>query len=306
MTEAVRAGAGRRPARAAPRRPRRHGGARAGVITGAAVFALIALAVLFGPAVHGADPQYLDYRAKNQGVSWAHPLGTDNLGRDTFARMLAGGRISLAVGVAAMVLSLTVGTAVGMAAGYFHRLDGPLMRLTDLFLALPVLPLLLVAIMLFRDPLQAALGPEAGIFTLVVAVIGVTSWMQAARIVRGQVLAIKQREYVTAARSIGARPLRIILLHVFPNALSPIVVAATLGVAQAIITESALSFLGLGFPSDFPTWGRLLYDGVAFLTVTPARVIWPGAAIALTVLSVNYLGDGLRDALDPHAHPGRL
>ena len=292
MTEAVRS--------RAARRLRRH----SGTIAGAAVLSLIALAVLFGPAVHDVDPQFLDYRAKNQGPSLDHPLGTDNLGRDTLAQMLAGGRISLAVGMAAMLLSLTLGTMVGVTAGYFHRFDGPLMRFTDLFLALPVLPLLLVTMMLFRDPLQSALGTEAGIFILIVAVIGITSWMQTARIVRGQVLAIKQWEYVVAARSIGARPLRIILLHIFPNALSPIVVAATLGIAQAIITESALSFLGLGFPSDFPTWGRLLYDGVPFLTLTPARVIWPGVAISLTVLSVNYLGDGLRDALDPHANVG--
>ena len=290
MTEATRS--------RAIRRLRRH----SGTIAGAAVLSLIVLAVLFGSAVHDVDPQYLDYRAKNQGPTLEHPLGTDNLGRDTLAQMLAGGRISLAVGMAAMLLSLTLGTMVGVTAGYFHRFDGPLMRFTDLFLALPVLPLLLVAMMLFRDPLQSALGPEAGIFVLIVAVIGITSWMQTARIVRGQVLAIKQWEYVVAARSIGARPLRIILLHIFPNALSPIVVAATLGIAQAIITESALSFLGLGFPSDFPTWGRLLYDGVPFLTLTPARVIWPGVAISLTVLSVNYLGDGLRDALDPHAN----
>ena len=292
MTEAVRS--------RAARRLRRH----SGTIAGAVVLSLIALAVLFGPAVHDVDPQFLDYRAKNQGPSLEHPLGTDNLGRDTLAQLLAGGRISLAVGMAAMLLSLTLGTMVGVTAGYFHRFDGPLMRLTDLFLALPVLPLLLVTMMLFRDPLQSALGTEAGIFILIVAVIGITSWMQTARIVRGQVLAIKQWEYVVAARSIGARPLRIILLHIFPNALSPIVVAATLGIAQAIITESALSFLGLGFPSDFPTWGRLLYDGVPFLTLTPARVIWPGVAISLTVLSVNYLGDGLRDALDPHANVG--
>ncbi|MDE0222498.1 MAG: ABC transporter permease [Spirochaetaceae bacterium] len=292
MTEAVRS--------RAARRLRRH----SGTIAGAAVLSLIALAVLFGPAVHDIDPQFLDYRAKNQGPSLDHPLGTDNLGRDTLAQLLAGGRISLAVGMAAMLLSLTLGTMVGVTAGYFHRFDGPLMRLTDLFLALPVLPLLLVTMMLFRDPLQSALGTEAGIFILIVVVIGITSWMQTARIVRGQVLAIKQWEYVVAARSIGARPLRIILLHIFPNALSPIVVAATLGIAQAIITESALSFLGLGFPSDFPTWGRLLYDGVPFLTLTPARVIWPGVAISLTVLSVNYLGDGLRDALDPHANVG--
>ena len=270
-----------------------------GALGGAAVFALIAIAVLFGSVIHGVDPQYLDYRAKNQGMSLAHPLGTDNLGRDLFARVLAGGRLSLTVGVAAMALSLTLGTCVGVLAGFFQRLDGPLMRLTDLFLALPVLPLLLVAIMLFRDPLRSVLGPEAGIFVLIVAVIGITSWMQTARIVRGEVLAVKQREFVLAARAVGTRPHRIIARHLLPNALSPITVSATLGVAQAIITESALSFLGLGFPSDFPTWGRLLYDGVPFLGLTPARVIWPGLAISLTVLSINYMGDGLRDAMDP-------
>ena len=294
--------AARGAARRGARRPvwsrlRRHPGA----IGGAAAGSLIALAVLFGPLIHRVDPHFLDYRAKNQGMSAAHPLGTDNLGRDTLARLLAGGRLSLAVGVTAMALSLTAGTLAGTLAGFFRRLDGPLMRLTDLFLALPVLPLLMVSTMLFREPLRAALGPEAGVFVLVVGVIGLTSWMQTARIVRGQVLAIRQREYVAAARSVGAGPGRIILRHVLPNALSPIVVAATLDVAQAIITESALSFLGLGFPSDFPTWGRLLYDGVPFLTVTPARVIWPGTAISLTVLGVNYLGDGLRDALDPRA-----
>ena len=270
-----------------------------GALGGAAVFALIAVAVLFGSVLHGVDPQYLDYRAKNQGMSLAHPLGTDNLGRDMFARVLAGGRLSLTVGVAAMALSLTLGTCVGVLAGFFQRLDGPLMRLTDLFLALPVLPLLLVSIMLFRDPLRSVLGPEVGIFVLIVAVIGMTSWMQTARIVRGEVLAVKQREFVLAARAVGTRPHRIIARHLLPNALSPITVSATLGIAQAIITESALSFLGLGFPSDFPTWGRLLYDGVPFLGLTPARVIWPGLAISLTVLSINYMGDGLRDAMDP-------
>ena len=274
---------------------RRHKGA----VAGAAVFSLMALAVLLGSAVHGVDPQYLDYPARNQGMSLAHPLGTDNLGRDMLARVLSGGRISLAVAVAAMALSLSLGTFVGVTAGFFRRLDGPLMRLTDLFLALPVLPLLLVGIMLFRDPLRAALGPEAGIFILIVAVIGMTSWMQTARVVRGEVLAVKEREFVLAARSVGAPSRRIILRHILPNALSPITVAATLDIANAIITESALSFLGLGFPSDFPTWGRLLYDGVPFLEIAPARVLWPGLAISLTVLSVNYMGDGLRDALDP-------
>jgi peptide/nickel transport system permease protein len=274
---------------------RSHKGAMAGV----GVFAFIVLAVLLGPYIHDIDPQYLDYRAKNQGMSLAHPMGTDNLGRDMFAQVLAGGRTSLAVGVTAMALSLSLGTLVGVIAGFFARLDGVLMRLTDLFLALPILPLLLVIIMLFRDTLRSLFGPEIGIFILIVFVIGITSWMQTARIVRGEVLAIKEREFVLAARSIGTRSHRMIFRHIFPNVLSPIMVSATLGVAAAIITESALSFLGLGFPSDFPTWGRLLFDGVPFLNINPARVIWPGLAISLTVLSVNYIGDGLRDALDP-------
>ena len=159
--------------------------------------------------------------------------------------------------------------------------------------------MLLVIILLFRDTLRNLYGPEAGIFMLIVFVIGVTSWMNTARIVRGDVLGIKEREFVLAAHSIGVRRRKIIFRHILPNVLSPIMVSATLGIANAIITESALSFLGLGFPPDFPTWGRLLYDGTNFIQITPSRVIWPGRFIALTVLSVNYIGDGLRDALDP-------
>ncbi|NQW13542.1 MAG: ABC transporter permease, partial [Rhodobacter sp.] len=194
---------------------------------------------------------------------------------------------------------LFLGTLVGVVAGYFRKLDGPLMRLTDLFLALPILPLLLVIIMLFRDTLRGLFGPETGIFILIVFVIGITSWMHTARIVRGDVLALKEQEFVLAARSIGTPSRRMILRHILPNVMSPIMVSATLGIANAIITESALSFLGLGFPSDFPTWGRLLFDSTNFMTLNPERVIWPGLAISLTVLSVNYMGDGLRDALDP-------
>lgn len=274
---------------------RHHKGAMAGVV----IFTAILVIVIFGPMIYTVDPKHLDVRARNAWPSFAHPMGTDNLGRDTFAGIMQGGRISLAVGITAMLLSLFVGTLVGVLAGYFRRLDGALMRLTDLFLALPILPLLLVVIMLFRDTLRAAFGPETGIFLLIVFIIGITSWMQTARIVRGDVLALKEREFVLAARSLGTPARRIILRHILPNILSPIMVSATLGVASAIITESALSFLGLGFPSDFPTWGRLLFDGATFMTLTPSRVIWPGLAISLTVLSVNYIGDGLRDALDP-------
>ena len=270
-----------------------------GGMVGAVVFLLILLLVIFGPSIHGIDPQALAPRDKNQGISLGHPMGTDNLGRDLFAQVLAGGRMSLSVGIVAMLISLGLGSFIGALAGFFRRLDGPLMRLADLFLALPLLPLLLVVIMLFRDTLRASFGPEVGIFLLIVAIMGVTSWMQTARIVRGAVLSVKEQEFVLAARSIGTREWRILLRHVLPNVLSPIMVSATLGIATAIITESALSFLGLGFPSDFPTWGRLLYDGVNFMQINPSRVIWPGLAISLTVLSINYIGDALRDAFDP-------
>lgn len=270
-----------------------------GALVGAGVFTFIVLAVLIGPLIYTIDPQLTDTAHRNESFSWNHPLGTDNLGRDMLAQLLSGGRIALAVGFAAMLLSLGLGTTVGVIAGYYKRLDGPLMRLTDLFLALPLLPLLLVIILLFRDTLRAAFGPEMGIFFLIVFVIGVTSWMQTARIVRGETLAIKEREFVLAATSMGTSGLHIITAHILPNILSPIMVSATLGIANAIITESTLSFLGLGFPPDFPTWGRLLFDGANFIEITPARVVWPGLAISLTVLSVNYIGDALRDAIDP-------
>ena len=270
-----------------------------GAMVGAAVFLFIILAVVLGPYVWTVEPTYIDIRARSRGPSWAHPLGTDQLGRDMLARMMAGGQVSVAVGVTAMLIAVTLGTTIGVLAGYFRRLDGPLMRVTDLFLALPLLPLLLVILMLFRDTLSGRFGPETGIFMLIVVGIGITSWMQTARIVRGEVLALKEREFVLAAKSIGTRERRIVTRHILPNVLSPIMVSATLGIANAIITESALSFLGLGFPPDFPTWGRLLYDGLDYLQQYPERVLWPGLAISLTVLSVNYIGDGLRDALDP-------
>lgn len=276
---------------------RRHPGGVAGLV----VFTFIVLAVFIGPYIHTIDPNKIDIRAKNQGPSWAHPFGTDNLGKDMLAQVLAGGQISLAVGMAAMLLALVVGTLVGVLSGYSRKLDGPLMRLTDLFLALPLLPLLLVIIMLFRDTLRASFGPETGIFILIVFVIGITSWMHTARIVRGDVLAIKSQEFILAAKSSGMREYRIIIKHILPNVMSSIMVSATLGIATAIITESALSFLGLGFPPDFPTWGRLLFDGANFLQINPSRVLWPGLAISLTVLSVNYIGDAIRDALDPKA-----
>lgn len=270
-----------------------------GAVMGACFFIFVVLAVYIGPYLWTIEATYIDVRARNQGASWAHPFGTDQLGRDMLARMMAGGQTSISVGLTAMCLALFLGTLVGVLAGYFKRLDGLLMRMTDLFLALPLLPLLLVMVMLFRGPLSSSFGPETGIFILIVTAIGITSWMPTARIVRGDVLALKEREFVLAARSIGTRPGKMILRHVLPNVMSPIMVSATLGIATAIITESALSFLGLGFPPDFPTWGRLLFDATDFMQQHPQRVMWPGLAISLTVLSVNYMGDGLRDALDP-------
>ncbi|MEL7150543.1 MAG: ABC transporter permease [Pseudomonadota bacterium] len=287
-----------------------------GAMWGAAIFLIIVLMVIAGPWVYWNDPQFVPtgrdflelrdtrpiYVALWDGdakVNWLHPLGTDNLGRDTLGRLLIGGRISLAVGMAAMVLSVLLGTLIGVVAGYFRMFDGPLMRLTDLFLALPLLPLLLVAVLLFRDRLAGMFGPEGGTFILIVSLVGLTSWMQTARIVRGDVLALKEREFILAARSIGTSPAKMITRHLLPNVMSPIMVSATLGIATAIITESALSFLGFGFPPDFPTWGKLLFDAVDRMELYPERVVWPGLLISLTVLSVNYVGDGLRDALDP-------
>lgn len=282
-----------------------------GAMYGGIFLLVITLAVLFGPYIWTLDPQKLDIRSKDwrpvyyllwdgdAKAGWAHPLGTDHLGRDALAQLIKGGRASMAVGWAAMLLSLFLGTLIGVLSGFFRWLDGPLMRLTDLFLSLPILPLLLVAVTLFRQPLSKNFGIETGMFILIVSIIGITSWMQTARIVRGDVLVLKEREFIYAARSIGTRPSGIIFRHILPNILSPIMVSATLGLASAIITESALSFLGVGFPSDFPTWGKMLADAVQRMVQFPERVVLPGLAISLTVLAVNYMGDGLRDAFDP-------
>lgn len=273
-----------------------------GAVLGGGLLAVIVLAVLIGPLLWPLAPDMIDILARDQRPSLSHPMGTDQLGRDLFARVLWGGRISLAVGLSAMAVALGLGTLIGLLAGFFRWLDGPLMRLTDLFLALPLLPLLLVMVMLFRDSLSGIFGPEGGIFLLIVVAIGGTSWMPTARILRADTLALRDREFVLAARAAGSRPIALMLRHILPNVLSPILVSGALGLSTAIVTESALSFLGLGFPPDFPTWGRLLSDAVIYLAAYPERVICPGLAISLTVLAVTYLGDGLRDALDPRLH----
>ena len=257
----------------------------------------------------GADPRpffwtlpidEIDFSAQLQGPSWAHPLGTDDLGQDLLARILYGGRISLAVGFAAMAVAIFVGVLVGAIAGMAGgAVDAALMWLTDLFLSLPQLPLLLLIIYLFRDTLTALVGLELGVFIMVVAVIGGFRWMPAARLVRAQFLSLREKEFVEAARALGASRPRLVMRHILPNALGPVIVAASIDVAAAIIAESTLSFLGLGFPPDVPTWGRLLFDAKDNLDFAPHWALFPGAAIFLTVLSINYIGDGLRDALDP-------
>jgi peptide/nickel transport system permease protein len=257
------------------------------------------LFTLVGPLIYHTRIDEIDFLLSLKGPSAAHLLGTDDLGRDLLARLMFGGQISIAVGITSVVLAITLGTSIGALAGFFGRLDNPLMRLTDLFLSLPVLPLLLVIIYLFRDTLRATFGPELGIFLMIVGVIGVLNWMPVARLVRAQFLSLKQKEFVEAARSVGARDRRIIIRHILPNALSPILVAATIGVGGAILTESTLSFLGLGFPSDVPTWGRILFDARNYLDIAPHWALFPGLLIFLTVLSINFIGDGLRDALDP-------
>jgi len=269
-------------------------------LAGAVILGLISLAVLLGPLVWQVPINEIDFSAKLQGPSWKHPLGTDDLGQDLLARMLYGGRISLAVGLAAMFIAVVVGTLVGAIAGMSRgSVDAALMWLTDLFLSLPQLPLLLLMIYLFREALKSLVGVEAGMFILIVAVIGGFRWMQVARLVRGQFLWLREKEFVEAARALGASPARQVFRHILPNALGPVIVAGTIDVAAAIIAESTLSFLGLGFPPDVPTWGRILYDAKDHLDIAAHWALIPGAAIFLTVLSINYLGDGLRDALDP-------
>ncbi len=267
---------------------------------GAAVLAGMVVAVVAGPFVYRVPIGEIDFAAKLRGPSWAHPLGTDDLGQDLLARMLYGGRISLAVGVVAMLISINLGTAIGAISGQTGGVvDHALMRLTDLFLSLPQLPVLLLVVYLFRDALKGVLGPEAGVFILIVGVIGGFRWMPVARLVRAQFLSLREKEFVEAARGLGARPWRQVVRHILPNALGPVIVAGSLDVAVAIIAESSLSFLGLGFPPDIPTWGRILFDAKDNLDFAPHWALFPGTAIFLTVLSINYIGDGLRDALDP-------
>ncbi|MDB5589875.1 ABC transporter permease [Enterovirga sp.] len=269
-------------------------------VASAVLLAVMVVGVVFGPWLWPVRIDEIDFAATLQGPSLAHPFGTDDLGQDILARMLYGGRISLAVGFAAMAVSTVVGILVGALAGMSRRtLDPVLMWVTDLFLSLPQLPLLLLVIYLFRDTLKAVFGLEGGVFVMIVVVIGGLRWMPVARLVRAQFLSLREKEFVEASRAQGASTWHQVTRHILPNAIGPVIVAGTIEVSSAIIAESTLSFLGLGFPPDIPTWGRLLFDAKDHLDVAPHWALFPGGAIFLTVLSINFLGDGLRDALDP-------
>jgi peptide/nickel transport system permease protein len=282
------------------RRFRRHRLAAAST----AILTAMLLAVALGPLLWQVPINDIDFSAHLQGPSWHHPFGTDDLGQDLLARMLYGGRISLAVGLAAMLVAITVGTTIGAIAGMSRgSIDAALMWLTNLFLSLPPLPLLLLIIYLFRESLKQLVGPELGTFILIVAVIGGFRWMQVARLVRAQFLSLREKEFVEAARALGMSSLRVVTRHILPNSLGPIIVAGTIDVAAAIIAESTLSFLGLGFPPDIPTWGRILFDAKDYLDIAPHWALFAGGAIFLAVLSINFIGDGLRDALDPRTSP---
>ncbi len=278
------------------RRFKRHKMAVASLV----VLVLMVTAVMLGPLVWRLAINDIDFTARLTTPSLEHPMGTDDLGQDILARILYGGRISIAVGLAAMTMAIFVGVLVGSIAGISRGwVDTVLMWFTDLFLSLPQLPLLLLIIYLFRDTLKAAFGTEVGVFVLIVLVIGGFRWMPVARLVRAQFFSLREKEFVEAARALGASVPRQVLRHILPNSLGPVIVAGTIDVAAAIIAESTLSFLGLGFPPDIPTWGRILYDSKDYLDIAPHWALFPGLAIFFTVLTINFVGDGLRDALDP-------
>lgn len=249
----------------------------------------VSLAAIFAPLLTPYDPNALNVDHLLQGPSATHYFGTDALGRDVFARMLYGGRVSLWVGFVAVGISTAIGLALGLAAGYFGGLvDEIIMRGVDVMLCFPSF-FLILAVIAFLEP---------GL-TNIMIVIGFTSWMGVARLVRAETLSLRKRDFVQASRLAGASPVRIMLTHILPNAITPVLVSATLGVAGAILVESSLSFLGLGVQPPDPSWGNLLMDGKEVLGIAPWLSIFPGMAILLTVLGYNLLGEALRDILDP-------
>ncbi|GGJ68089.1 oligopeptide ABC transporter permease [Deinococcus aquiradiocola] len=260
-------------------------------VLGLIVLLLLALLALLAPLIapYSFDGQDLSIIGQPQPPSRAHLMGTDQLGRDAFTRVLYGARISMMVGLCSALLATGVGTLIGALAGYYRGLiDTVLMRFTDVVLCIPLLPLVIV--------LSGILRPSV---PLLVCIVGGLSWMGTARLVRGQFLSLREREFVEASRALGGRDNRIMFRHILPNAVGPIIVSTTLSVGGAIMLESALSFLGLGVQPPTPTWGNLLNYASQWLTGAPWLALFPGLMILITVLSVNFLGDGLRDAFDP-------
>lgn len=260
----------------------------------ASIFVMAALVVfvVVGPFLSPYDPAKPLLNDIFLPPSLRHPMGTDSLGRDLLTRILYGGRISLVVGVLAVSVAITVGTFVGGLAGFYGgAVDSALMRFVDMMLSFPRLFLLILASVFLRDHFPS--------FLIIVIVLGALSWMHVARLIRGSFLGLKEREFVEAARSVGGRTRDIIWRHLLPNALAPIIVAATLGVATAIISESTLSFLGLGIQPPTASWGNMLKDAQTDMRTAPWVAVFPGLAIFLAVVSINFIGDGLRDALDP-------
>jgi len=254
-----------------------------------AVVALMTAMCAAAPLLTGYEFDAIDLGSIREAPSLDHWMGTDDLGRDLFTRILYGGRVSILIGVLSAVIGTLLGSTVGSVAGFYGgRLDNVLMRTTDVAYAIPTLPLLIV--------LASYTAATGGSMALI---IGLLSWMTTARVVRGEVLSIKEMAYVEAARSLGATDWRILFQHILPNAVGPIVVGATLAVGNAIIVESSLSFLGLGVQPPTPTWGNMLMDAQATMATKPWLTIFPGMAILLVVLAVNFIGDGLQDALDP-------
>ena len=267
-------------------------------LAGTFVLALLVLSAIFIPIVTNYDPGKTHLLEKYMPPSLEHPMGTDGLGRDMLIRSMDGGRISLLVGLSAMLLAITFGTLVGALGGFYGGIvDNSLMRFADIMLTMPTLFIAIVLMQLLRAGVIPFLS--AGIMPIVI-VIAVTRWMGVSRLVRASYLSIKEKEFIEAARCAGAKNFRLILNHILPNAMSPIIVAATLAVGGAIITEAGLSFLGFGVQPPTPTWGNMLRNAQSEMDYAPWTAIFPGLFIFLTVISFNYIGDGLRDALDPH------
>lgn len=290
-------GSERSPTQMAWRSFRRHKPAMAGLT----IVLILALASIFAPVLTPYDAEKTDLDAMLEPPSFKHPMGTDELGRDLLTRLLYGGRVSLSIGVLAMVLAVLIGSLVGGLAGFYGGwVDNVLMRLVDMMLAFPSLFVLIILALALRDlPIEALRGTAfASVFSIVL-VIAILSWMSVARLVRASFLSIREREFVLAAEGLGVPNRRIMVRHMLPNAISPIIVAATFRVATSVITESGLSYLGFGVQPPTPTWGNMLKNAQMLMTRAPWTAIFPGLMIFVTVIAVNFIGDGLRDALDP-------